>query len=524
MGEKYGVNWAGSGCKRLGKSGRLKSSGVKTEEKYSLKKLVFGSGSLAIIFNNIFESSELPTAWKTSFILTLHKKGKKSDVSNYRPISITSSSCKVMESIIHDSISSYLLSNDLLSDHQHGFLKKRSTLTNLLHSIRNWHSSLDDKKSTDIIYIDFAKAFDSVSHPKLLHKLKSYGITGNIFKFISAWLADRYQIVKLEGYLSIPKLVRSGVLQGSVLGPLLFLIFINDLVDCIPPEAHPSLFADDIKLFSDSETINTPNSPGTVYCPLLQSSLDAVFNWSRLWQLGIATSKCSCLSISNLRTPQPRSYNINSFVLPQVTSCRDLGVIIDDKLSFSPHVLFTAKKASIRSYLISRCFHSRNPKILTTAFVAYVRPILEYVSPVWSPHLSRDIELLESVQRRFSKSFHNLSTLPYSTRLTRLSLPSLLSRRIKTDLSTCFLITNSLTHLNSSIFFTPRHSTTTRGHPFTLSKPKVRLNSSKFSFFCRVIDHWNSLPPNIVSAGLYSVFKARLNSINFPDLYNCLAG
>ena len=478
---------------------------------------------LAAIFNIIFERSELPTPWLTSFVLPLHKKSKQSDVSNYRPISITSSTCKVMESIIHDSISTYLLSNDLLSDHQHGFLKNRSTLTNLLHSIRNWLSSLDGKKSTDIIYIDFSKAFDSVSHPKLLHKLKSYGINGKIYSFISAWLSGRVQSVKLDGYISSPKLVKSGVFQGSVLGPLLFLIFINDLVDSIPPDARPTLFADDLKLFSDLNTIPSSNSPVSVYCPILQYSLDIVFQWSQLWQLGIAISKCSCLSISNLCTPKPRLYYINSLTILQVTSYCDLGVIIDDKLSFSLHVLSTAKKASARSTLISRCFHSRNPKLLTTAFVAYVRPILEYVSPIWSPHLIRDIELLENVQRRFSKSFPNLRTLPYSIRLIRLGLPSLCSRRIKTDLCTCFAITNSLTHLNSQIFFTPRHSTTTRGHPFMLFKPRFRLDSTKFSFFCRVIDHWNTLPPNLVSAGLYSVFKARLKTIHFPDIFNNLA-
>ena len=130
-------------------------------------------------FQHDFERSELPPAWLTSTILPLFKKGERNQAGNYRPISITSSCCKVMESIIHDSMSSYLLSNDLISDSQHGFLKKRSTLSNLLYSIRHWLSSLNSGKSIDIIYVDFAKAFDSVSHTKLLHKLNSYGISGH---------------------------------------------------------------------------------------------------------------------------------------------------------------------------------------------------------------------------------------------------------------------------------------------------------------------------------------------------------
>ena len=156
-----------------------------------------------------------------------------------------------MESIIHDSISNFLLSNNLLSKHQHGFIKNRSTLTCLLSSLKNWLSSLDLAKSTDAIYIDFAKAFDTVTHEKLLHKLTSYGIRGKLHLWISAWLSNRTQSVCIEGLLSPPKSVLSGVLQGSVLGPLLFLLFINDLIDTIPPEAHPTLFADDLKIYSD---------------------------------------------------------------------------------------------------------------------------------------------------------------------------------------------------------------------------------------------------------------------------------
>ena len=162
---------------------------------------------LSIIFNTIFERSELLPAWLTSTVLPIFEKGERTQAGNYRPISITSSCCKVMESIIHDSMSSYLLSNDLISDSQHGFLKKRSTLSNLLYSTRHWLSSLNSGKSTDVIYVDFAKAFDSVSHTKLLHKLSSYGISGHLHSWISAWLSGGTQSVKLGSSFSTPKSV-----------------------------------------------------------------------------------------------------------------------------------------------------------------------------------------------------------------------------------------------------------------------------------------------------------------------------
>ena len=158
---------------------------------------------------------------------------------------------------------------------------------------------------------------------------------------MSAWLSNRTQSVCIEGLLSPPKSVLSGVLQGSVLGPLLFLLFINDLIDTIPPEAHPTLFADDLKIYSDLPVCLTTTSPGSAYCPLLQLSLLTIIsNWSKLWQLSIASNKCSCLSISNKKSESLRLYIIDSLPIPQVESCCDLGILIDDRLSFSgPYTL-----------------------------------------------------------------------------------------------------------------------------------------------------------------------------------------
>ena len=250
---------------------------------------------------------------------------------------------------------------------------------------------------------------------------------------------------------------------------------------------------------------------------MLQLSLNHISNWSKLWQLSIASNKRSCLSISNKKSESLRLYLIDSLPIPQVESCCDLGILIDDRLSFSAHILSVAKKASSKSFLIRRCFQSKNPSLLSSAFTSYVCPILEYLSPIWSPHSVKDVDIIENVQRRFTKLFPHLRSLPYSTRLTRLGLSSLQARRIKSDLCSCYKITYSLTVLNPLIYFTPRTYNVTRGHPFMLCKPPVRLNSSKFSFFSRVIDHWNSLPNNTVSAGTFSSFKARLKSIQLPD-------
>ena len=225
-------------------------------------------------------------------------------------------------------------------------------------------------------------------------------------------------ILNIESMKPIKKIFL-GILGGrrppppSVLGPLLFLIYINDLIDLLSPDCHPTLFADDLKLFSDTSPVFIPGSDSLVASRLLQSSLDHLLLWSSLWQLPISIPKCSVLSIvSNSELLRTRHYLIGNHPLPQVSNCSDLGVIIDNQLSFSHHILATTKKASRQSVLILRCFLSRDALNLNLAFDAYVRLILEYASPIWSPHTQKGIDLLENVQRRFTKFISKLHYLP----------------------------------------------------------------------------------------------------------------
>ena len=307
--------------------------------------------------------------------------------------------------------------------------------------------------------------------------------------------------------------VLSGVLQGTVLGPLLFLIFINDLTDHIHPDAHPTLFADDLKIFSYQPQTVASSTSLSSSSSLLQTTLNSVVSWPSTWQMTISIPKCSVLAISNSKTCIPRFYYIGNTSLPQVTTFNDLGILIDDKLTFSAHIRSITKKAYTKSILLSRCFLSKNLKLLTTAFTSYVRPLLEYASPAWSPHLIKDIDAIEKVQRRFTKSIPNLRDLPYPIRIARLNIIPLSKRRSNIDLITSYRILNNLVHHTSFTFFTPRAYNHTRGHSLTLSKPKVRLNVSKFSFHSRVVDPWNTLPDRVISAGTLSTFKFLLKTL-----------
>ena len=174
------------------------------------------------MYRSFIDLHNLPQEWKMSLITPIFKKGSPSDPSNYRPISLTPTCCNILESLISADLSEFLNDHKLISKHQHGFLKKHSTVTNLLESVNDWTLSLSSSKSVAIAYIDFQRAFDSVSHPKLLHKLQNYGIDGNLLFWISSFLTGRRQSVKIGSSFSKFSPVSSGVPQGSVLGPNTF--------------------------------------------------------------------------------------------------------------------------------------------------------------------------------------------------------------------------------------------------------------------------------------------------------------
>ena len=464
------------------------------EFSYELSKPLFK------ILDTSMKTGQLPSSWKKGVVTPIYKKGNAADPKNYRPISLTCVPCRVLERIIRDQLTQYLKQHNLLDPNQFGFLPGRSTTLQLLKCVNDWTLSLESGSPTDVILIDFAKAFDSVSHQKLVAKLTSFGIGGNVLTWISSFLSNRTQHVSVCSTISDEKPVTSGVPQGSVMGPLLFLLYVSDLQANKTTQAKMPKFADDVELYRVVENVD--------HHVKLSTALNDLVTWSEEWQLQIAVQKCSVFHIGSKNLHL--DYALSGNTLDHVTEIKNLGVWFSSNMKSSSHCNHIVKTARQRAAMIKRCFVSKDRKTLFWAFCVYVRPILEYASPVWSPYLVKDIDLVESVQRHFTKYLPGLKEKPYSKRLEILKADSLELRRLKFDLVLTYSLLHGLCNIDYTTFFSLRTGGKTRGHPLKLIVQPILRDCRKFFFSHRVVNVWNSLPAHVVISPSVKAFKTNL--------------
>ena len=464
------------------------------------------SNPLSKIFSDSLKSGKLPQQWKIGKVVPIYKgKGRKCEASNYRPISLTSICCKVFERIIRGTIVDHLDRNGLISKAQHGFLSGKSTQTQLLECINDWTKSIDRKHSIDVFYLDISKAFDTVSHPKLLKKLTSYGISGNLHKWISDFLSNRTQFVSVKNACSYNAKVDSGVPQGSVLGPILFLIYIyNDLAQVVK-HCFLKMFADDTKIYFQCDR--------SLDRTILEIELELIFQWAKNNQLSIALHKCFVLHLGPSNPKNP--YVIDNVALVSENFVKDLGVYVSDSAHFNVHISKICSKAYYMVNLIFRAFVCRDPIFLIAMFNCYVRSILEFNSCVWSPSDIGLINQLENVQRRFTKRIPALTNLSYADRLRKLKQDTLERRRLNMDMFQTYKIITGLDKINFDEFFSYRpHTYSCRGNDRALFPfhRKTSLRSNSFSF--RVVPIWNTLPNNIAMSPTLANFKKGVKSLD----------
>ena len=464
---------------------------------------------LQIIFSKSISSGECPSDWRSANVTPIHKKGSRTDASNYRPVSLTSQVCKVLETIVRKHILSHLNENNILSDRQHGFREGRSCLTNLLETLETWTDILENHDGIDVAYLDFRKAFDLVSHKHLIYKMSKYGIKDKVLNWVASFLDQRTQKVVIRGTESQPFAVTSGVPQGSVLGPILFLIFINDL----PLEvlSHVSLFADDSKLFTKIVSDSNKDQDSHNGIEALQRDLNAVRDWACRWKMEFNVDKCK---IMHLGTTNPKhTYTMGGTNLAVTSEERDLGVLIDDKLSFRNHIKGIVGKANRVLGLIRIGFDCLDKEMFMNLYPVLIRPHLEYCVQVWSPHWVKDIKLVEGVQRRATKLVPELKHLSYEERLKRLGLTTLEERRTRGDLIEMYKIITGKENVNVDKFF---RIIARRGDPELTHNKKIYKKGYKTAvrrnfFTQRNIENWNGRGKNVVEAKKTGTFKKRLD-------------
>ena len=465
------------------------------------------SSELSPILTDIFQASldqgELPSKWKEANIHGVFKKGKKEECENYRPISLTCIACKVLEHIVHSHVMKFLEANNILVDSQHGFRQKRSTVTQLLSTIHEISSSLNQKKTSHLAILDFTKAFDKVPHERLLLKLFHYGIDGKINIWIRNFLTFRVQQTVCDGTQSPTQLVTSGVPQGTVLGPLLFLLYVNDLTDNL--ECSARLFADDCLLYIPITTTDDMNK--------LQSDFYKLEQWQKTWQMKFNPTKCFIMCISLKRDPPHRTYMFCNTALAYVDMHPYLGVTLDTKLRWNRHIHEITLKATKTLNLIKRNFWFCEKSTKDILYKSLVRPKLEYASEVWDPHFQCDVKKLESVQRaaaRFCKRDYSYKS-SVTIMLKDLEWEPLALRRKQARLMTMYKITNDIIHIDKSKYLLPPTETRTRrSHNFKYYLEQTNNDVFKFSYFPRTIREWNSLPANIVSSTSLDIFQRKL--------------
>ena len=476
------------------------------------------SKPLSIIFASSLREGRLPAEWLKSIVTPIFKKLSRTTALNYRPVSVTSVPCKVLEKVIVQHLNHYLEVNQILVDEQFGFRKKHSTVDQLILTYNDITSTVNRGLTVDLVFFDYTKAFDKVCHTLLLCKLQSLGINNQLITWIGEFLRARTMRVRVHGTLSSSRPVSSGVPQGSVLGPILFLIYVNHTVSNLT--SNYKLFADDIKLYLTRVLNNPVHDVAT-----LQQDIDTLVHTSSSWGLEMEASKCVCLRFGPKSqqdcTQGPSPYTLGNATISFVPEHKDLGVTVDRQLKFHSHINRITKTCNGISNNILSSTLCREANFMLNIFTTHIRPNLEYGSCIWNCGYMGDTRSLESVQRRWTKKITGLRDLSYAQRLRRLDLFSVQGRLLRADLIQVWKIFNRDCALEPTQLFL-RANFNRRGHSLKLYLPRADVNCRRRFFAIRVINDWNSLSNDAVTASSLNRFKALLKRDLGQKLYDYL--
>lgn len=469
------------------------------------------SKPLYLIWRLSLNTGQIPSVYLQQTIVPIFKKGSKSSPENYRPVSLTSHIIKVFERVLRTKVVEFIESNNILSPNQHGFRSGKSCLTQLLNHFELILEILESGSNADVLYLDFAKAFDKVDHKILLQKIKSIGISGKIHEWITSFLSNRKQYVMVNGKKSRGEQVQSGVPQGTVLGPILFILYINDITEVIR-NSYIRIFADDSKLVKAIKSLSDRD--------LLEVDLQSVIKWAGNNKMELNKLKFQLLQHGNkneLKLPYKIDQDVN---VEKSTDVKDLGITISENLSFDKHIMNITNDAKKYAGWILRLIKSRDPEVVMLLYKTYVSPRLEYSSPLWSPHLVKHITKIESVQRTVTSKIQGMEHLNYWERLQQLNMFSLQRRRERYQIIHIWKISQGIipNDLDLKFYETSRHGLKCRRPRYN---PRSRyISTVKFnSFTSNGPALFNVTPVKIKAAKNLNSFKNKLQVFlkSFPD-------
>nr|CAD2204114.1 unnamed protein product [Meloidogyne enterolobii] len=464
---------------------------------------------LSYIFNFILMSGSVPEIWKTALVCPIPKKTSRYP-KDYRPISLLSPVSKVFEQIIYRYLINHCNNNNIFPDSQHGFRVNRSVTTQLIETYNDLAISIETKKSCDIVYFDFSKAFDSISHSILLDKLETLlGIQGSLLNIFKDYLTNRHYKVKIKDSYSKIIPVTSGVPQGSILGPTLFLIYLSDLPEfCRTPNITCKLFADDLKIYKIGESNDINFSQN------IQDFIHKLTNYCEINSLKINPEKSNLLHLGN-KNPKSDYFILDTRIIPnpQNEPVRDLGVYFTKELKWDKHINIITRKAYNTLFSIIRNIKSNNSIVLIQLYKTYIRSILDFASSVYNTHFRKDIDKLENIQKTYlkivyrrSKPYTDLPT--YSELLQLYQLDSLEFRRLKADLILFHKYLHGTAIIRNNNFI-KIVETRTRGDLFKIQQTQsYYTHAANNSFFIRAFNKYKQLPEYIKKA----------SNFNFPKL------
>ena len=454
------------------------------------------------------KEGKIPTDWKRADIVPIFKGGNKEDPNNYRPVSLTSTVVKICERVIKGKWTKHLEENGILNRRQFGFRQGRSCATNLISYYSRVIDIVQDRDGwVDGVFLDLKKAFDKVPHKKLLRKLETIGgIKGKLLEWMKDFLQERKMRVTIRGKNSTWKSVISGVPQGSVLAPIMFACYVNDMDEGV--NSYMSFFADDAKLLKRVRVEND--------CEILQGDLDKIRDWSNKWEMEFNVKKCSVIEFGRSKHRVRGQYKLGEGVIKKVEMEKDLGVYITNNLSPDKHINKIVGETYNFLRRIRLAFAYMDEDMVKSIICALIRPRLEYAAVLWSPSTKKSKKKLERIQRAATKLAPSLQHLPYEERLSKLGLMTLEERRERGDLLTIYRMKHNM-EIPDRGDLLKWNKRDTRGQGMKLEKDMYRRDLKRNSFPHRVVDVWNGLDESVVCAKTINQFKANLDQTRYRD-------